>query len=92
MDLIAHTIHNYSDQIWIFPKLLDNEYANDVLNVLEKCQYTQSKKLDPNSLNYVFGQCKHVSHEIVDYVNSKNFHAFVNHHTSQNINTTLRKT
>ena len=35
MDLIAHTIHNYSDQIWMFPKLLDNEYADNVLNMLE---------------------------------------------------------
>ena len=32
MDLTAHTIHNYSDQIWIFPNLLDTEYANDVFS------------------------------------------------------------
>jgi Rps23 Pro-64 3,4-dihydroxylase Tpa1-like proline 4-hydroxylase len=89
MDLIAHTIHNYSDQIWMFPKLLDSEYADNVLNMLEHCEYNESKKLDPGSLNYVFAQCKHVSHELVDYINSDNFHAFVNHHTSQNISTTL---
>ncbi len=43
MDLIAHTIHNYSDQIWMFPKLLDNEYAENVLNMLEHCEYKESK-------------------------------------------------
>ena len=89
MDLVAHTIHNYSDQIWIFPKLINDQYANNVLNVLENCQYKESKKLDPGSFDYVFGQCKQISHEIVQYVNSKDFHKFVNHHTGQNINTTL---
>ena len=89
MDLIAHTIHNYSDKIWIFPKLIGHEYADDVLDVLEHCEYSESKKTDAGSFNYVFGQSKNLSHEIVDYINSKSFHTFVNHHTNQNISTTL---
>lgn len=89
MDLSGNHKREFENGIWTFEQALTVEQSVDVLEMLEKLEYTPSTRLNKPVFTYEFGKCLTLKHQIVDYIKSSAFHDFIHFHTGIKVSNTL---
>ena len=89
MDINANLKKEFDHKVWTFESALSVEQSVDVLKMLELLEYIPSTRLNKPVFTYEFGKCLTPKHKLIDYIQSSEFHKFIDFHTGVKVTQTL---
>lgn len=89
MDLSANLKKDFGNGVWTFEQSLTLEESVDVLETLEKLQYSYSNRLNKPIFTYQFMKSLQPNHKLIDYIHSNKFYDFIKFHTGREMTKTL---